>query len=156
MTEATVGRDKLEVVPSFCCPRDCLSWYGSCELASITRCHVAWGKFSELWPILTSHWFPTASRGRVYNSSSDQQFSIAYNAMIGLWSKDQVSSQDLERMQLGDLAKVLHTRRFRYHGPVKHRDRWLKKVQNLNSIGWWPRWPWKKLDRSGLDCLTKS
>ena len=35
-------------------------------------------------------------------------------------AKDQISSQDiLERMQLGDLAKVLLTRRLRGHGHVE-------------------------------------
>ena len=43
LTELAVGREKLEVVPSFCCLRDCLSSGGGCKLASITRCCVAWG-----------------------------------------------------------------------------------------------------------------
>ena len=47
MTEVTVGREKLEVVPSFCCLGDCLSSDGGCEHANITRFGVAWGKFNE-------------------------------------------------------------------------------------------------------------
>ena len=42
MTEVSVGREKLEVVPSICYLGDCLSSGGSCELATITRCCVAW------------------------------------------------------------------------------------------------------------------
>ena len=35
-------------------------------------------------------------------------------------TKDQISSQDLlEKMQLDDLAKVLRTRRLRWHGHVE-------------------------------------
>ena len=62
MTEVTVGQEKLQVVPPFCYLRDCLSSGGHCELASITTCHVAWDKFNELLPVLTSHVFPIASR----------------------------------------------------------------------------------------------
>ena len=45
MTEVTAGGEKLEVVPSFCYHGYCLSSGGSCELSTITRCRVAWGKF---------------------------------------------------------------------------------------------------------------
>ena len=47
---------------------DCLSSGGGCELATITRCHLALGKFNELLPALTSRSFPITSKGRVYNS----------------------------------------------------------------------------------------
>ena len=68
MTEVTEGWEKLKMVPSFCYLGDCLSSGGGCELAAITRCRVAWGKFNELLPVLTSRSFPITSRGRVYNS----------------------------------------------------------------------------------------
>ena len=35
-----MSREKLEVVPFFCYPGDCLSSGGGCELATITRCRV--------------------------------------------------------------------------------------------------------------------
>ena len=68
MTEVTVGREKLEVVPSFCYLGDCLYSGGGCEFVIITRCRVAWGTFNELLAVLTSRSFPITSRGRVYNS----------------------------------------------------------------------------------------
>ena len=68
MTEVTVGREKLEVVPSFCYLGDWLFSGGSCELATIIRYCVARGKFDELLHVLTSRSFPITSRGRVYNS----------------------------------------------------------------------------------------
>ena len=68
MTEVTVGREKLEVVLSFCYLGDCLSSGGGSELITITRCRVTWCKFSKLQPVLTSCSFPITSRGRVYNS----------------------------------------------------------------------------------------
>ena len=67
MTEVTVGREKLEVLPSFCCLGDCLLSGDGCELATIWRCHVVWGTFNELLSVLTSRSFPTTSRGRVHN-----------------------------------------------------------------------------------------
>ena len=63
MIEVTVGRKRLELVPSFC-----LSSGGSCELASITRCVSHVTNFNELLPVPNSHSFPITSRGRVYNS----------------------------------------------------------------------------------------
>ena len=41
MAKVTVGREKVEVVPSFCYLGDCLSSGGGCELAIITRGVVA-------------------------------------------------------------------------------------------------------------------
>ena len=46
MTEVIVGREKIEVMPSFHYLGDSLSSSGGCELASITRYHVAWGQFN--------------------------------------------------------------------------------------------------------------
>ena len=138
MIEVTVGREMLEVMPSFCHILDCLSSGGGCELDSITRCCVAWRKFNELLPTLT----PTISHHLQRKSlqftrqechapcklgPGPQPYLITHNSIIIYWiywlwvvtAKDQVSSQDLlERMQLDDLAKVLCTRRLRWHGQV--------------------------------------
>ena len=46
ITEVTVGREKVEVVSYLFYLGDCLSSGGGCELTSITRYWVAWGKFS--------------------------------------------------------------------------------------------------------------
>ena len=130
---------------------------GGCELATITRCCVTWGKFNELLPIFPSRSFPITSRGGVYNlcvrsamlhasetwapTLSDlHQLKRNDQAMIcwmcSVTTKDQVSSQDLlERMQLDDLAKVLCTHQLRWHGRVECSDGWLKKVQKLNPTG---------------------
>ena len=58
MTEVTMSRETLEVVPSFSYVGDCLSSGGS-ELASITRCRVAWDKCNELLQTLTPAHFPS-------------------------------------------------------------------------------------------------
>ena len=65
--EVEVGNEKLEVV-LFCYLGDWLSSGGGCELASITHCKCAWGKFRQLLPLLTSRQVPLLTRGKVYSS----------------------------------------------------------------------------------------
>ena len=47
--------------------------------------------------------------------------------MCDVTTKDQTSSQDLDRMQVDDLAKALRARRLRWHIHVECSDGWLKK-----------------------------
>ena len=137
MTEVTAGQVKLEVVPSFCYLGDCLSSGGGYELATVTRCCVAWGKFNELRPVPTSRSFPITSGGRVYNSCVSSSMLHASETwaltlsdlhrlqrndwamicwMCVVTTKYQVSSQYLlERIRRADLAKVLRTRWLRWH-----------------------------------------
>ena len=73
MAEVTKGTGEALVGAILLLPRgDCFSLGGDCELASITRCCVAWGKCYKL-PAVTLLWCtpcssPIISRGRVYNS----------------------------------------------------------------------------------------
>ena len=80
----------------------------------------------------THPWAPTLSdlhRLQCYNRAMIRW-------MCGVTTKDQVSSQDLfERMQFDDLAKVLLTRRLRWHGHIEHSDGLAEEVQKLNPIG---------------------
>ena len=39
---------------------------GGCELAAITRCKCAWGKFRQLLPLLTNRHLPLLTRGKVW------------------------------------------------------------------------------------------
>ena len=66
--EVEVGNEKLKVVPEFCYLGDMLSAGGGCELAAITRCKCAWGKFRQLLPLLTNCLVPLLTRGKVYSS----------------------------------------------------------------------------------------
>ena len=68
VSEVEVGNEKLEVVPEFCYLGDMLSAGGGCELAAITRCKCAWGKFRQLLPLLTNRHLPLLSRGKMYSS----------------------------------------------------------------------------------------
>ena len=49
-----VGPDKLEVVASFCYLGDMLSATGGCELSTTTHVKIAWKKFKDLLPVLSS------------------------------------------------------------------------------------------------------
>ena len=150
MIEVTVGRETLEVVPTFCHRWDCLTSGGGCELDYITSCSVAyiWRKCNELLPILTPTHFPSPPEKEftihapgvpcsMQAKPGLQPYLITRNSMTIYWlcgatAKGQVSSQDLLlRMQLDDLTKVLCTRRLRWHGHVKRSDGSLKKVQKL-------------------------
>ena len=65
VSEVEVGNEKLEVIPEFCYM---LSAGGGCELAAITPCKCAWGKFHQLLPLLTNRHLPLLTRGKVYSS----------------------------------------------------------------------------------------
>ena len=67
-TSSSLWNEKLEVVPEFCYLGDMLSAGGGCELAAITRCKCAWGKFRQLLPLLTNRHLPLLTRGQVYSS----------------------------------------------------------------------------------------
>ena len=55
--EVEVGDEKLEVVPEFCYLGDMLSAGGGCELAAITCCKCAWGKYGNCFPFSpTAKW----------------------------------------------------------------------------------------------------
>ena len=58
----------MDVGPKFCYLGDMLCAGGGCELAVITRCSVAWGKFQKLLSILTSKQITLESRGKLYTS----------------------------------------------------------------------------------------
>ena len=68
MKEVKVDEEKLEAVPEFCYLGDMISAGGGCELAAVTRCKCAWGKFRQLLPLLTNCNVPLVTRGRVYST----------------------------------------------------------------------------------------
>ena len=56
--EVKVDEENLETVPKFCYLEDMLSVEGGCEIAAITHCKCAWGKFWQLLPLLTNRNLP--------------------------------------------------------------------------------------------------
>ena len=67
--EAQLADWKLDVVNNFVYIGDCICLGGDCELATIKRCHSAWGKFRELSPLLTCKAISLNTRGQMCNCS---------------------------------------------------------------------------------------
>ena len=156
VSEVEVGNEKLEVVPEFCYLGDMLSAGGGCELAAITRCKCAWGKFRQLLPLFTNRHLPLLTRGKVYSScvrsvmlhaaetwamKVDTLNLLQHNdrAMIrwicNVRAKDEVSSDSLlTKLGIQDLDVVLRTSRMRWFGHVEHSTGWIAEVRKLNVV----------------------
>ena len=156
VSEVEVGNEKLEVVPEFCYLGDMLSAGGGCELAAITRCKCAWGKFRQLLPLLTNRHLPLLTRGKVYSScvrsvmlhaaetwamKVDTLNHLRHNdrAMIrwicNVRAKDEVSSDSLlTKLGIQDLDVVLRTSRMRWFGHVERSTGWISEVRKLNVV----------------------
>ena len=156
VSEVEVGNEKLEVVPEFCYLGDMLSAGGGCELAAITCCKCAWGKFRQLLPLLTNRHLPLLTRGKVYSScvrsvmlheaetwamKVDTLNHLRRNdrAMIrwicNVRAKDEVSSDSLlTKLGIQDLDVVLCTSRMRWFGHVEHNTGWIAEVCKLNVV----------------------
>ena len=178
--EVEVGNEKLEVVPEFCYLGDMLSAGGGCELAAITRCKCAWGKFRQLLPLLTNRQVPFLTRGKAYSScvrsvmlhaaetwamKADTLNRLRGNdrAMIrwvcNVKAKYEVSSDSLlTRLGIQDLNVVLRTGRMRWFGHVECSTGWISEVRKLNVVAQKrsgrPRKSWDEViknDRKKLD-----
>ena len=140
----------------FCYLGDMLSAGGGCELAAITRCKCAWGKFRQLLPLLTNRHLPLQTRGKVYSScvrsvmlheaetwamKVDTLNCLRRNdcAMIrwicNVRAKDEVSSDSLlTKLGIQDLDVVLRTSRMRWFGHVERSTGWIAEVRKLNVV----------------------
>ena len=146
----------LEVVPEFCYLGDILSAGGGCELAAITRCKCAWGKFRQLLPLLTNRHLPLLTRGKVYSSCvrsvmlhAAETWAMKVDTLNHLrrndramirWicnvrAKDEVSSDSLlTKLGIQDLDVVLRTSRMRWFGHVEHSTGWIAEVRKLHVV----------------------
>ena len=156
VSEVEVGNEKLEVVPELCYLGDMLSAGGGCELAAITCCKCAWGKFRQLLPLLTNRHLPLLTRGKVYSScvrsvmlhaaetwamKVDTLNRLRHNdrAMIrwicNVRAKDEVSSDSLlTKLGIQDLDVVLRTSRMRWFGHVERSTGWMAEARKLNVV----------------------
>ena len=62
------GDQKLDALEFFVYLGDGIFLNGCCEVSTIARIHSAWGKFSELLPLITNQVISLNSRDKVYNS----------------------------------------------------------------------------------------
>ena len=156
VSEVEVGNVKLEVVPEFCYLGDMLSAGGGCELAAITRCKCAWGKFRQLLPLLTNRHLLLLTRGKVYSSCvrsvmlhAAETWAMKVDTLNRLrrndramirWicnvrAKDEVSSDSLlTKLGIQDLDVVLRTSRMRWFGHVERSTGWIAGVRKLNVV----------------------
>ena len=153
ISEVEVGNEKLEVVPEFCYLGDMLSAGGGCELAAITRCKCAWGKFRQLLPLLTNRHLLLLTRGKVYLSCvrsvmlhAAETWAMKVDTLNRLrhnddcWicnvrAKDEVSSDSLlTKLGIQDLDVVLCTSRMRWFGHVERSTGWIAEVRKLNVV----------------------
>ena len=133
-----------------------LSAGGGCELAAITRCKCAWGKFRQLLPLLTNRQVPLLTRGKLYSScvrsvmlhaaetwalKADTLNRLRRNdrAMIrwicNVKTKDEVWSDSLfTKLNIQDLDVVLRTSRMRWFRHVEHSTGWIGEVSKLNVV----------------------
>ena len=98
-TEIEVDSVKLEVVDEFCYLGDMLGAGGGCANAITNRCGIAWGKFRNLLPILTSRHLPLHIRGRVFST-------CVRTAMLHgseTWGPNKV---DLQRLRRNDRSMI--------------------------------------------------
>ena len=146
----------MEAVPEFCYLGDMLSAGGGCELAAVTRCKCAWGKFRQLLPLLTNRNVPLVTRGRVYSTCvrsvmlhAEETWAKTAASLNRLrrnerakirWicnvkAKDEVSSDSLlSKLGIQDLDMVLCTSSMRWFGHVECSTSWIAKVHKLNVV----------------------
>ena len=154
--EVQVDDEKVEAVPEFCYLGDMLSAGGGCELAAVTRCKSAWGKFRQLLPLLTNRNLPLLTRGRVYSTcvrsvmlhaAETWAMTVATlnrlrrndRAMIrwicNVKANDEISSDSLlSKLGLQDIDVVLRSSRMRWYGHVERSKGWIAQVRNLNVV----------------------
>ena len=87
MTEATLGREKLEVVPSFCCLGDCLSPGGGCVTGA--SCMSSCPSSPAHFPSPPKKEFAICQESDLHHLQCNDWSTICW--MFGVPTKDQVS-----------------------------------------------------------------
>jgi len=161
---------KLDVVESFRYLGDELCPGGGCELATIARSRVAWGKFRELLPLLSSSTISLSRRGMLFNSCvrgvllhasecwalrrEDIQRLMRNERAMLRWmlrvkADDDVSLAEMySRLNLQPLESRLRSNRLRWYGHVQRSDGWIKRCTEIVVDGSQgkgrPRKSWKE------------
>ena len=158
-SEVQVGPDKLEVVASFCYLGDMLSAGGGCEMAVTTHVKIAWKKFRELLPVLTSRHLSYKTRGHVYSSCvlsamlhASETWPLTKTNLQRLQRNDRAmirqicsikpedvarvsSSELLAKLQLEDLNLILRERRLRWFGHVERSSGAIRTAYDMQIDG---------------------
>ena len=143
----------VDVVAEFRYLGDMLEAGGGCKRAITNRCGVAWSKFRELRPVLTSRHIPFHIRGSVYstcvraamlhgsetwapNADDLQRLRRNDRAMIrwicGVKPQDRIRSDDLLiKLRLADIEKVLMSNRLRWYGHAKRSQDYINTIMDV-------------------------
>ena len=168
-----VRPDKLEVVASFCYLGDMLSAAGGCELSTTTHVKIAWKKYKELLPVLSSHHLSFKTRGRVYSSCvpsamlhASETWPLTKPNLQHLQQNDRAmirqicnvrlqgvvitrSNELLVRFGIEDLGLILKERRLRWYGHVERSNGAVKTAFHIQVEGKHgpgrPKMTWKQL-----------
>ena len=140
----TVEGGEIQEVPCYQYLGDLIERSGSAERAVRSRVAFGWSKWRELRGVLGNRSIPLPFRARVYNSCVRP--AILYGAetwaltrkledvlqkcdrrmlryMAGVSLRDGVSSEEvLRRCKLGDIVKILRSRRLKWFGHVARRE----------------------------------
>ena len=147
----------IEVVDSFCYLGDKISAGGGCELSTINRTRVAWGKFHELLPLLTDKSLSLATKGMLYATCVRSAMLHAHECMApvkkdlsklqstdrsmirwicGVKLKDRIHSNLLlQKLKIPDLLEQCRLNRLRWYGHVERSDGWIKSVTEIDVEG---------------------
>ena len=93
--EVQVGPGKLEVIASFCYLGNMLSAAGGCELSTTIHVKIAWKKFKDLLPVLSSCHLSFKTHGHVYSS-------CVRSAMLHASETWPLTKPNLQRLQRND------------------------------------------------------
>ena len=105
VTQVDMDGTLLDVEAHFCYLGDMLCASGGCELAIITRCCTAWGKFKKLLPILTSKHVSLKTRGKVFD---------ACVRSVLVYEIDTLCT----KLGIQEVTVAIRTRRLRWYGHV--------------------------------------
>src|SRR5258706_542922 len=147
--------DTLECVNKFCYLGDMIGAGGGAEKASRMRVKCAWGKFSELRPLLTTRGASLKLKGKIYRAcvQSDlmygsetwamkaedmQRLERTERMMIGLMcgvtlTDRKRSEKLLSRLGIEGISEVVRRGRLRWYGHVEHKDPtdWVSACRSL-------------------------
>ncbi|XP_052284936.1 uncharacterized protein LOC127881237 [Dreissena polymorpha] len=174
VTQVVVDGSQLDVEASFCYLGDTLCAEIGCELAIITRCCTAWGKFKKLLPILTLKHVSLKTCGKVFNarvrsamlhgsdawapSASDLQRLRRNDRAMARWicsvkPDDGVDTDTLYgKLGIPEVTASLRTRRLRWYGYVERATSCINPIMKMAIPGARGR---ERPRKSWSDCIRE-
>ena len=170
------GVGKLEQVNKFCYLGDMIGEGGGAEEASRTRGRCAWGKFTELAPILTRRGVSLKLKGKIYRIcvqsvmiygsetwpmkvedmnrlERTERMMIRWMCSVSL--RDRVPTDELRgRLNIESISELVRRARLRWFGHVERKEQgdWVSACRNVVVEGNKPRGRGRK---TWKECVRK-